>query len=202
MSYHRSPKDSLRADKVDYKGETNRGHRHEIWTCCKLCVSSYCLVLYSFCTIPKKRTYPRYLKGIKINVIKKAIESFKGVSRRNEYLGSVRGIEFYADYCHHPTEIKATIESIKQEYPNKKIYIFFHPDRPKRLTKFAYDFIKTFKKAKKTFIFQFLKEGKEENNAIKSVINRKNIVEFTEEAIKEDFVNKHFEYILQKYPKS
>ena len=91
------------------------------------------------------------------------------------------------DYGHHPKEIKSTIESIKQEYPNKKIYIFFHPDRPKRLTKFAYDFIKAFKEAKKTFIFQFLKEGKEENNAIKSVINRKNIVEFTEEAIKEDY---------------
>ena len=66
MSYHRSPKDSLLADKADYRGETNRGHRLEIWTCCKLCVSSYCLVLYGFCTIPKKRTYPRYLKGIKI----------------------------------------------------------------------------------------------------------------------------------------
>lgn len=67
MSYHRSPRDSLRADKVDYRGETNRGHRLEIWTCCKLCVSSYCLVLYGFCTIPKKTHVSSILKRNKNN---------------------------------------------------------------------------------------------------------------------------------------
>ena len=41
------------------------------------------------------------------------------------------------DYGHHPTEIKATISAIKQEFYDKNIIIVYHPDRPKRLVTFV-----------------------------------------------------------------
>lgn len=43
------------------------------------------------------------------SAVKSAIEAFDGVKRRNEYLGSFRGVPCYADYAHHPTEIAALL---------------------------------------------------------------------------------------------
>ena len=42
-----------------------------------------------------------YLNGIKIEDSIEAVETFPGVKRRTEYLGSVKGIKLYDDYGHH-----------------------------------------------------------------------------------------------------
>lgn len=47
-------------------------------------------------------------------IIKSGIESFCGVKRRFEYLGFLNGIKFYADYCHHPTEISESLKVYKE----------------------------------------------------------------------------------------
>ena len=48
-----------------------------------------------------------------VNVIKNAIEKYHGVGRRFEYLGKYNGAYIYDDYAHHPSEIKTTLESVK-----------------------------------------------------------------------------------------
>ncbi len=45
------------------------------------------------------------------NIIKRALENFSGVKRRNEFLGCISGIEVYADYAHHPKEITASLNA-------------------------------------------------------------------------------------------
>ncbi|HBA45162.1 TPA: hypothetical protein DEG21_05630 [Patescibacteria group bacterium] len=37
-----------------------------------------------------------------------------------------------SDYGHHPTEIKLTLESIKQKYHDKKIFVIFQPHQYSR----------------------------------------------------------------------
>ena len=51
--------------------------------------------------------------GIDVAIIKKALYSFRGVSRRLEKKGEKKGILFIDDYGHHPTEIAVTISTIK-----------------------------------------------------------------------------------------
>ena len=46
-------------------------------------------------------------------VIKKALESYTGVNRRFQYIGKVNGALVYDDYAHHPTEVNATLEAVK-----------------------------------------------------------------------------------------
>ena len=68
------------------------------------------------------------LNGISVNDSLKAIETFPGVKRRIEYLGSILGVKVYDDYGHHPTEIKATINALKESTIGK-LFVIFQPHR-------------------------------------------------------------------------
>src|SRR3989338_351298 len=60
--------------------------------------------------------------------IDRALLSFKGSWRRFEYkVETPRGALVYDDYAHHPTAIQKTLEAARQEFPDKKIIIAFHP---------------------------------------------------------------------------
>ena len=63
-----------------------------------------------------------YIKDI--NTIKNGLEKYRGVGRRFEYLGTYNGAYIYDDYAHHPTEIKTTLESVKEVKHNKDYCIF------------------------------------------------------------------------------
>ena len=63
-----------------------------------------------------------YIKDI--NTIKSGLEKYRGVGRRFEYLGTYNGAYIYDDYAHHPTEIKTTLESVKEVKHNKDYCIF------------------------------------------------------------------------------
>lgn len=51
----------------------------------------------------------------------KAIADFTGASKRLELLASNETINVYRDFAHAPSKVKATIEALKQQYPNRKL---------------------------------------------------------------------------------
>lgn len=53
-------------------------------------------------------------QGVRAEVVPGAIESFVGVPRRLELVGEHHGRPVYYDYAHHPTEIIASINTLKQ----------------------------------------------------------------------------------------
>ena len=69
--------------------------------------------------------------GLSIEQCLNAIEHFTGVKRRTEYIGEFNGTNFYDDYGHHPTEIKATTKALKENTSGKLIVIF----QPHRFTR-------------------------------------------------------------------
>ncbi|MEG2337502.1 MAG: UDP-N-acetylmuramate--L-alanine ligase [Clostridium sp.] len=64
--------------------------------------------------------------GIDIEVIREGLTLFHGTHRRFQKKGIKNGIEVIDDYAHHPAEIKATIQAVKN-YPHKKVYCIFQP---------------------------------------------------------------------------
>ncbi len=56
--------------------------------------------------------------------IKNALEEFRGVGRRFEYLGEYKGAYLFDDFAHHPTEIMATYNSAKSIKHNESWAIF------------------------------------------------------------------------------
>tara|TARA_Y100000590_G_scaffold402968_1_gene489164 strand:+ start:11117 stop:12511 length:1395 start_codon:yes stop_codon:yes gene_type:complete len=83
--------------------------------------------------------------GIKISAIKKALQKFSGIQRRFTKVFSIGGSEFYDDYAHHPTEIKAVIDSVRQVYKKRKIICVFQPHRYSRVRSLKNEFAKSFR---------------------------------------------------------
>ena len=74
-------------------------------------------------------------EGIKLTGIRKALSTFAQVERRFEIISdNVFGkrITLVDDYGHHPSELKATIETIKEIWPDKKVVMAFQPHRYSR----------------------------------------------------------------------
>lgn len=78
--------------------------------------------------------------GISIENIRLALENFSGVKRRFDYQLRLDKIIYIDDYAHHPEELKATILSVKELYPGKKIMGIFQPHLYSRTRDFAEGF--------------------------------------------------------------
>ncbi len=77
--------------------------------------------------------------GIPLDTIQKGILSFTGTDRRFQYKGERNGVTIIDDYAHHPTEIKATLTSVRN-YPHKDIWCIFQPHTYTRTKAFFHEF--------------------------------------------------------------
>lgn len=75
--------------------------------------------------------------GIAAGDMRTALASFTGVQRRFDYRFRSPDKIFIDDYAHHPEELKATILSVKELYPGKKILGIFQPHLYSRTRDFA-----------------------------------------------------------------
>lgn len=66
--------------------------------------------------------------------IQKALSSYTGIGRRFDKRGKVGNMTIIDDYAHHPTEIKATLETCKMAGNNTKICVIFEPHQVARLS--------------------------------------------------------------------
>ncbi len=80
------------------------------------------------------------IEGIESIQIKKSLASFMGVKRRFEYMINIKELVFIDDYAHHPEELKACINSVKDLFPGKKITGIFQPHLYSRTRDFANGF--------------------------------------------------------------
>ena len=85
--------------------------------------------------------------GIKLDKIKKALKKFLGIQRRFTKIFSLGKIEFFDDYAHHPTEIRAVINSAREVYRDRKIISVFQPHRYSRVKALKNEFASSFKSA-------------------------------------------------------
>ena len=67
--------------------------------------------------------------GISARKIRNGLEHFRGVHRRMEYIGGVRGVKVFDDYGHHPTEIALTLQTLRDYFPDQRIISVFQPHR-------------------------------------------------------------------------
>lgn len=81
--------------------------------------------------------------GSSTDKIVKALASFKGVQRRFSYQIKSGNRVYIDDYAHHPTEINAVHQAVRELYPNKKILAIFQPHLFSRTKDFADDFAKS-----------------------------------------------------------
>jgi UDP-N-acetylmuramate--alanine ligase len=80
-----------------------------------------------------------HVNGCNAEAISEAAEFFSGVKRRFQKLGDFGGVELIEDYAHHPTEVKAVLETAKS-YSRGRVIAVFQPHRYSRLRDLIEDF--------------------------------------------------------------
>jgi UDP-N-acetylmuramate--alanine ligase len=82
--------------------------------------------------------------GIEDAAILRALAAFQGVDRRLQHVGdvvtAVGRVSVVDDYGHHPTEVTATLEAIRQGYAGRRVLLAFQPHRFTRTRDLIDDF--------------------------------------------------------------
>ena len=78
--------------------------------------------------------------------IAEGLNNFRGVDRRFQQRGQVRGVTVVDDYGHHPTEIRATLAAAR-ECGHKRVFVVFQPHRYTRTLDLLEEFSGAFRDA-------------------------------------------------------
>lgn len=107
--------------------------------------------------------------GIEPTVARQVLESFTGAKRRFEIKGEYNGATLIDDYGHHPTEIKAAINSLAERFPDKKKIVVFWPHQYKRVKPFLHQFADSFEAADEVILKPiYLVPGRDEKLDVSS----------------------------------
>lgn len=84
-----------------------------------------------------------FICGMDVYDIAKGLHNFKGAHRRCEYVGNFCGADVFDDYAHHPTEIRKTLEGIRErEY--ERVVCVFQPHTFSRTKGLFSDIVRSF----------------------------------------------------------
>ena len=84
--------------------------------------------------------------GCPHNQLAKALASYKGVKRRFTYQIKTDDFVFIDDYAHHPEEINAVHQAVREMYPEKEVLAIFQPHLFSRTRDFADEFAESLSK--------------------------------------------------------
>ncbi len=78
--------------------------------------------------------------GVSPEAIRSALNSYRGVRRRFEYILKTDAAVLIDDYAHHPAEVQAFLSSVKALYPDRELTAIFQPHLFSRTRDFAEGF--------------------------------------------------------------
>ena len=81
--------------------------------------------------------------GLSNEDIANALASFRGIKRRFSYQIKTEKLVYIDDYAHHPTEINAVHQAVRELYPSQKVLAIFQPHLFSRTKDFADDFARS-----------------------------------------------------------
>ena len=81
-----------------------------------------------------------------------ALSQFTGTDRRFDLRGEPCGIAVIDDYAHHPDEIKATLQSARLRYPNRRIWVVWQPHTFSRIQALYGEFLNAFSDADRVIV--------------------------------------------------
>ncbi len=91
--------------------------------------------------------------GLNTDTMADGLRRFKGVRRRLQHRGTVRGVAVYDDFAHHPTAIAETLEGIRSAHPDSRIWAIFEPRSATSCRRvFQADFVRALSKADRVIL--------------------------------------------------
>lgn len=101
---------------------------------------------------------------------------FAGTKRRFEYVGEKNGALIYDDYAHHPAEIQATLAAFHDLYPDKRLFVIFHPHTFTRTLALLEEFSTSFERAEGVVVLDIYGSAREAHGGVsaRDLVNRIN----------------------------
>ena len=106
--------------------------------------------------------------GVDINIIRKYLKNFKGAERRLQIIGKFKGAVIIDDYAHHPTEIVATLNGVREMYKKNNIITVFHPHTFTRTKVLLNDFAKSFNNSNEVIVLDIYGSAREKQGGVHS----------------------------------
>ncbi len=101
--------------------------------------------------------------GVEDEVIVRALQNFRGIARRFENYGWARfpqgRVEIVDDYGHHPREVMATIETIRNSWPGRRLVLAFQPHRYSRTRDLYEDFVEVLSRVDQLLLLEVYAAG-------------------------------------------
>ena len=101
--------------------------------------------------------------GVPDEAIGRALAGFQGIERRMQYMGDARlaqgSVSIVDDYGHHPTEIAATLEALRQAWPGRRLVLVFQPHRYSRTRDLLDDFARVLSEVEVLFVTEVYAAG-------------------------------------------
>jgi UDP-N-acetylmuramate--alanine ligase len=94
----------------------------------------------------------------------RAFPRFGGLLRRSEVLGSAGGVLVMDDYAHHPTEIRAVLQGLKESWPERRITADFMPHTFSRTEALFDAFSRAFAAAQRVLLHPIYPSAREQGN--------------------------------------
>jgi UDP-N-acetylmuramate--alanine ligase len=93
-----------------------------------------------------------------------ALENFRSTARRFENKGEINGVQCYDDYAHHPHEVKAAIDALKEWYPEAKKVVAFQSHTYSRTKKLFDEFTDAFEGADEVVMTDIFASAREKSD--------------------------------------
>ena len=103
--------------------------------------------------------------GVTGETVSQALGHFRGLRRRLEEVGSWQGVQLLDDYAHHPTEVSATLKTVRQMYPLRRIWCVFQPHQASRTSNLLDETAESLQNADKVYISDIFRAREPEYSA-------------------------------------
>ncbi|MBI3785488.1 MAG: UDP-N-acetylmuramate:L-alanyl-gamma-D-glutamyl-meso-diaminopimelate ligase [Deltaproteobacteria bacterium] len=91
--------------------------------------------------------------GLSAPEILPGLASFRGVARRQEVVGELKGITLIDDFAHHPTAVAGTLAAMRLRYPKRNLWAVFEPrSNTSRRKIFQREYVEAFSAADRVII--------------------------------------------------
>jgi len=159
------------SNKKSYKFSTNLSGKHNLYNV----TAAICVAIE---------------ENISIKNISEGLNDFQGVGRRFE-ISKLNLFDqsriLIDDYGHHPVEISATIQAIRQKFPRKKICMIFEPHRYTRTQQLFNDFVQVLSQVDSLLLLDIYPASEK---PIKGISSKKLISEITKKHENAEYIGK------------
>ncbi len=95
--------------------------------------------------------------GVGAEQIAEGLGSFAGLHRRLELLGTWNGVTVLDDYAHHPTEIRATLDTVRRMFPRRRVWCVFQPHQASRTARLLDELAESLQNADRVLVAEIFR---------------------------------------------